>query len=85
MFGVKEITQAESGFRENKTMDFSIIKYNRGAKLADEHYTETGHKIEEFGEQRTVMLANLTYDLIKHYKCTECDFNSDAGERIKRY
>ncbi len=64
-------------------MDITIIKLSRGVKQADSHYRETGHRIDVFGKEEA--LDEDYYDQVKNYKCSECDFSSISGERVKRY
>lgn len=64
-------------------IEFTIFKINSGAIKADDHYTETGHQIELQCKENA--LRNDTYfDKIKYYKCLECSFSSQGGERVKR-
>ena len=58
-------------------MESLIYRTNKGAIEADKHYSETGHKIELFGQQFTF---NKEVERHKRYKCTKCDFESFSGE-----
>ncbi len=60
-----------------------LYKDNRGVKEADEHYLKTGHLIKETYEQIEDFNTE-TFDLLKYYTCTECDFISNAGERRQK-
>jgi hypothetical protein len=54
-----------------------IYKDIKGATRADNHYLETGHKIN-VSTQSTAY--NRKIEVIKIYKCEKCSFESRSGE-----
>ncbi len=54
-----------------------IYKDIKGATKADNHYLETGHKINE-SIQSTAFKSKI--EVIKIYKCEKCSFESRSGE-----
>lgn len=61
-------------------MENLIYKDSRGAGKADNHYLEYGHKIVVTSEWNT---RGDKREKLKHYKCTQCEFTSHAGEIVK--
>ena len=57
-----------------------IYKDIGGARNADNHYLETGHKISE-SIQSTAKRSHI--EVIKIYKCEKCGFESKSGELYK--
>jgi len=54
-----------------------IYEDKKGVMKADSHYLETGHKINQENEWNT---KGNKQEIIKRYKCSQCNFNSAAGE-----
>lgn len=65
-------------------MEHLIYKDSRGASQADAHYLEYGHKIVVTNEWRYWNIQGNKIAKMKHYKCTQCNFKSHAGELIEK-
>jgi hypothetical protein len=65
-------------------MEHLIYKDSRGAIQADAHYLESGHKIVVTGEWRECNVRGNKVVKKKHYKCTQCNFQSYAAELIEK-
>lgn len=63
-----------------------VLSAGDGAIKADEHYRETGHRIEVFAQKRKFQTRDREMtDLTKKYKCTQCDFESFNGKRLAKF
>jgi len=67
-------------------MEHVVLTAGIGARLANEHYIETGHKIILCGKKESFYNSEgrRFTDFTKEYKCTQCDFKSFRGERKSR-
>lgn len=59
-----------------------IAKDIKGARLADNHYLETGHRIDV---KMKSTARNNKIEIIKVYKCLHCTFTSFCGELYQVY
>jgi len=59
-----------------ENLEITIFSNLRGVRLADEHFSETGHKISHIMERTFEGKRKIFYNSI--FKCTQCDFESHS-------
>ena len=73
-------------YNEEEPLQHLVLSAGNGAILADEHRTNTGHKIEVFGKRESFYTRDRRMtDFTRKYKCTECNFESFDGKRLAIY